>query len=62
MPDIPQIDPHDIQTLRAVAEIIIRIDGDRDHMNHSDLSCEQTVAIARLMRSIANRLAPAEPV
>lgn len=45
-----------IRTLRSSAETIMRVDGDRDHMNRSDLKCEQTQTAARLMREIADFL------
>lgn len=46
------------EILRLYARTVIRADGDRDHMNHSDLNCEQSVAMARLMTAIADKLSP----
>lgn len=30
--------------------IMLHADGDRDHMNHSNLTCEQSMAIVELLR------------
>jgi hypothetical protein len=35
-----------------IIELIVRKDGDRDHMNHSELTCEQTMAIVELLRRV----------
>jgi len=39
----------------AIANLIMRTDGDRDHMAQSNLKCEQTQAIARYLREVATR-------
>jgi hypothetical protein len=44
------------QTLEQCAEIIIRADGDRDYMNHSDLTVQQTTSMAAFMRLAAERI------
>jgi len=50
-------------TIKALAEIdaaielLIRKDGDRDHMNHSNITCEQSMAIVALLRYLRSRLA-----
>jgi hypothetical protein len=30
--------------------MLLRADGDRDHMNHSDITCEQSMAIVEILR------------
>lgn len=42
--------------LGRISETIMRADGDRDHMNPSDLTCEQTQNIARLVALISKQL------
>ena len=39
------------QLTDAAIELLLLKDGDRDHMNHSDLTCEQSMAIVQLLRS-----------
>jgi len=39
------------QLTDAAIELLLLKDGDRDHMNHSDLTCEQSMAIVELLRS-----------
>ena len=34
---------------RAIT-ILLRADGDRDHMNHSDITCEQSMGIVEILR------------
>lgn len=46
--------------LTTVASEIIRIDGDRDHMNQSHLNTEQTMLAAQLMLIAAAKLVPAQ--
>lgn len=45
-------------SLRIVADTIMRADGDRDYMNPSDLTVQQTTSIADLLRGAADRLSP----
>ena len=47
------------KALRSCADLIIKIDGDRDHMNHSDLTCEQVMEMAKIMHAAADKLDPA---
>jgi hypothetical protein len=42
--------------LLAIATQLIHIDGDRDHMNKSDLKVEQTLAIAARCKEIGYAL------
>lgn len=42
-----------ITELMACHDAILRVDGDRDHMNHSDLSCEQSIAVANACLRVA---------
>ncbi|HWS65673.1 MAG TPA: hypothetical protein VN325_23175 [Steroidobacteraceae bacterium] len=42
--------------LRDIATMILRADGDRDYMNPSDLTVQQTMAAADLIRIAADRL------
>jgi hypothetical protein len=44
------------QVLEQSAEIIMRADGDRDYMNHSDLTVQQTTSIAGFLRLAAERI------
>lgn len=39
------------QITDAAIELLLLKDGDRDHMNHSDITCEQSMAIVELLRS-----------
>jgi hypothetical protein len=39
--------------LFQIAHAIMVADGDRDHMNQSNLTCEVTQAIARYLRGLA---------
>jgi hypothetical protein len=43
----------DADELDAAADAIMRDDGDRDHMNRSNLTCEMTQSIARFLRALA---------
>jgi hypothetical protein len=43
-------------TLEQSAEIIMRADGDRDYMNGSNLTVQQTTAIAAFLRLAAERI------
>jgi len=43
----------DPKALDTVADVIMHRDGDRDHMSQSDLTCEQTQAIARFLRALS---------
>lgn len=45
-----------IDSLRMSVNIMTRIDGDRDHMNTSRLTCGQVQGAARLMLIAANKL------
>jgi hypothetical protein len=47
------MEPITTDEIERVAAAIMRIDGDRDHMNRSDMTCEQTQEIARFLRRIA---------
>jgi CRISPR/Cas system CMR-associated protein Cmr3 (group 5 of RAMP superfamily) len=42
-------------SLRLVANMVMRTDGDRDYMNPSDLNVQQTTSIADFLRSAADR-------
>ena len=48
-----------VRALRTAARLALANDGDRDHMNHSNLKCEQTMAFVRLMRAAADRISGA---
>jgi len=39
------------QATDAAIELLLLKDGDRDHMNHSDITCEQSMALVELLRS-----------
>lgn len=39
--------------LNTVADSIMHIDGDRDHMAQSNMTCEQTQRVARYLRRLA---------
>lgn len=39
----------------TVIGMLLRADGDRDHMNRSDITCEQSMAIAALLREWCDR-------
>jgi len=39
------------QLTDAAIQLLLSKDGDRDHMNHSDITCEQSIAIVELLRS-----------
>lgn len=45
--------------LQACANVIFRVDGDRDYMNPSDLTVQQTTAAADLLRLAATALGAA---
>lgn len=45
-----------IRRLRAHSEHALKVDGDRDHMNGSNLTCEHTQVMAKLMVIASNRL------
>lgn len=51
-----------LANLEGAAQTIIRADGDRDYENPSDLDCEQTQAIAELLREAAKAISPSPPV
>lgn len=40
-----------LETTNAAIDLLLLRDGDRDHMNHSDITCEQSMAIVELLRS-----------
>jgi len=46
------------EALRSAADAILRIDGDRDWSNTSDMTVEMTVSIANLLRSLAKEGTP----
>lgn len=46
------------EAMLLAANEVMRIDGDRDYMNPSDMKVQQTTAIADVMRMAASRLAP----
>ncbi len=50
------VDAADIDALRRIADKMLHVDGDRDHMNRSDLSVEITVAAAKALRICADEL------
>jgi len=39
-----------------IVTMLIRADGDRDHMNHSDITCEQSMAIVEVLRMCKSAL------
>lgn len=65
LPHPSSVDPSDLaKSLRLAGETAVRVDGDRDHMNHSNLTTEQTMVMAKLMLVAAdklNALSPADP-
>lgn len=57
LPASENVDPQElIESLRMSADIMVRIDGDRDHMNTSRLTCGQVQGAFRLMLIAANKL------
>lgn len=50
----------EIQALRDMADAILKVDGDRDHMNRSDLTVVQTVLVARALQVCADLFDRAE--
>lgn len=42
--------------LQGCVDRIILVDGDRDHMNHSDLTVEQSLAMSDLIRVAVAKL------
>jgi hypothetical protein len=57
LPDPTTVDPIELaDMLRVSADLMIRIDGDRDHMNTSRLTCGQVQGAYRLMLIAAERL------
>ncbi len=42
--------------LRKCADEVIRVDGDRDYMNHSHLTVQASLAMADLIRLAAKKL------
>lgn len=59
LPDPDTIEPMALAVgLRLHADLMIAIDGDRDHMNQSRLTCEQTQRAFRLMLIAAEKLDP----
>lgn len=57
IPDPTKVDPaHLARTLRLAAENTIRVDGDRDHMNSSLLTVDQSVAAAAVMLVAADKI------
>ena len=49
---IPKPVPADaIKTIDLAIDLILRKDGDRDHMNHSDLTCLQSMAVVDILRA-----------
>jgi hypothetical protein len=32
-------------------DLLLKKDGDRDHMNHSDITCQQSMAIVEVLRA-----------
>jgi len=47
--------------LHATACAILLVDGDRDHMNKSDMTCEMTQTIAAFLKSTARDMGYSEP-
>ena len=45
-----------IRALDRSADAILLVDGDRDHMNPSRLTCEHTATAAKLMREVSGFL------
>jgi hypothetical protein len=39
------------QLTDTAIKLLLLKDGDRDHMNHSNITCEQSMAIVELLRS-----------
>ena len=50
------IDQLDIEALRETANVILRVDGDRDHTNRSDLTVKVTTIAAKMLRICADEL------
>jgi len=42
--------------LHAIAKLMLIVDGDRDHMNKSDMTCEMVQVIAAHLRTAAREL------
>lgn len=42
----------------SAIELLLKKDGDRDHMNHSDITCEQSMAIVELLREWKRSVSP----
>ena len=52
------LDPDDLD---ATADRIMLVDGDRDHMNQSRLTCEQTQSLANFLRALAREVRKERP-
>jgi hypothetical protein len=48
--------PEAIKEMRRLADMILKEDGDRDHMNTSNLKVPVTVAAAKVLRICADEL------
>lgn len=42
--------------LHAIASLMLVVDGDRDHMNKSDMTCEMVQGIAAHLKTVAREL------
>jgi len=53
------VEPDILATMfRGAADVIVSADGDRDHMNPSNLKVEQTLAFAQMLRCAADKINP----
>ena len=50
------IDDNELKLIHALVDKILRIDGDRDYMNTSDLTVVETVIAAKALRICANEI------
>ena len=60
MVQVPKLTNLDATQINQAASNIMMVDGDRDHMNRSNLTCEQTQSIAKFLYAIA-RYIEAQP-
>lgn len=62
IPNPEDVNPSELaKSLTRAAECIILTDGDRDHMNDSRLTVEQSMTIARLLVVAASKLDALQP-
>jgi hypothetical protein len=59
-PDARQSDSPTLQLLNEAIHLLTLKDGDRDHMNSSALTVEQSMDICALLRDVRHQLYPEE--